>query len=107
MACAFRRAELAGQGPVYLRAGMGLVWALDRLAAAQDPWVREPLNQFRDLVLNRLNDVVYPGSTPLMFPISGEILSQFGTNENAFIAKREAPIDLEHEAKLLKRRVGN
>lgn len=107
MACAFRRAELAGQGPVYLRAGIGLVWALDRLAAAQDPWVREPLNQFRDLVLNRLNDVVYPGSTPIMFPISGEILSQFGANASAFIAQSEAPIDFEREAKLLKHRFSN
>ena len=93
LACAFRRAELAGQVPVYLRAGIGMIWALEKLAAAQDPWMREPIMEFHDLVLARLREVVYPGETLLSVHVSAGAIDNFGKNAQKFFDRRDAPYE--------------
>lgn len=102
IACAFRRAELAGQVAVYRRAAVGIVWLLDRLMPALDPWVQEPLARLRELVIERMSGVVYPGSVLLSAPISSGDLEGFTLGVQQFIKQRDAPFDLDAELEKIK-----
>jgi len=95
MACAFRRAELAGQPPVYLRAGLGMLWVLDQLTEAQNLWLIEPLDQLRKIILNRLNDTVYDLDGPAKISIAQSSMDFFANGRKKYLVKRNAPFDLE------------
>lgn len=90
MACALRRAELAGQSPIFRQAGVGLIWLLDRLIPELDPWVQEPVKELRSLIMQRLATIVYPGSALLRVPISKNDLDRFTRGVIDFVAKRDA-----------------
>jgi hypothetical protein len=92
MACALRRAELAGSIPVYLRASMGLIWVLDRLIAEQDPWVQEPLLELRRMLLLRMNRTVYDVNSFFTLEISEKTLAFFSSGLKKYEAKRNASI---------------
>lgn len=100
LACAFRRAELAGQLPVYRRAAVGIVWVLDQLIPTLDPWVQEPLASLRRLVVQRIDAAVYPGG--LMLPFSMADLKSFSLGVDEVKSRSEAPFDLDAELEKLK-----
>lgn len=88
MVCALRRAELAGRIDVYFRAGVGIVWLLDRLMAPLDPWVQEPLLEFREIFTRRMSGVVYPGNALMQAGISPELLDWFSAGVRMFADRR-------------------
>lgn len=106
MACALRRAELAGQSPIFRRAGVGLIWLLDRLIPGLDPWVQEPVKELRSLMMQHLAAIVYPGSALLRVPISENDLDRFTRGVDDFVAKRDAPFDLDTELAKFKTETG-
>lgn len=77
------------------------VWLLDKLIPTLDPWIQEPLGRLRGLVVQRMSEVVYPGSVLLRAPIVSETLDVFSLGMQRFIAQRDAPFDLEFELEKL------
>jgi hypothetical protein len=69
VSCALRRAELAGQPAVFRRAGVAILWLLDRLIPTEDEWVQEPLIELRTLFAAKLQATQYPAAEPMLCPI--------------------------------------
>lgn len=94
MACAMRRAEMAGEIPLFRISCVGIIWLLDQLAPTLDPWVREIIQELRANSLEKFSSLVYPtigGS--LQVPISKFDLDRFGARVAASRKKRDLPFD--------------
>lgn len=94
MACAMRRAELAGEIPLFRLSCVGIIWLLDQLAPTLDPWVREKIQELRANCLEKFSSIVYPtigGS--LQAPISKSDLVRFSVRVEASRKKRDIPFD--------------
>nr|WP_315463257.1 hypothetical protein [uncultured Rhodoferax sp.] len=100
LACAFRRAELAGQLAVYRRAAVGIVWVLDQLMPTLDPWVQEPLLRLRSRVVQMIDAAVYPGG--LMLRFSTADLKSFSRGVDEVRKRRKAPFNLDAELEKIK-----
>lgn len=100
LACAFRRAELAGQLAVYRRAAVGIVWVLDQLMPSLDPWVQEPLLRLRCLIVQKIDTAVYPGG--LMMRFSTSDLKSFSRGVHDVKKRSKAKFDLDTELEKLK-----
>lgn len=90
LACAVRRAELAGSGPIHIRACTGLIWVLDHLIERQDPWVQEPLLELREVLLAQMNETAYGFGGVIKFEYSNRSLAIFSSGMLKFQAKRES-----------------
>lgn len=100
LACAFRRAELAGQLAVYRRAAVGIVWVLDQLTPTLNPWVQEPLLRLRTRVVQMIDAAVYPGG--LMMGFSTSDLKSFSRGVYEVKKRSKAKFDLDAELEKLK-----
>ena len=77
MACAMRRAELAGQMPIFRRAGIGMLWLLDRLIPKEPLLVRECLRELRRIVKKKFDKQVYPMGSLMRSPPKRRDLEEF------------------------------
>jgi len=95
MACGMRRAELAGDGPTFRWAAVGLIWLLDQYIARLDPWVAEPLVALRRYVLERFASMVYLHG--LVRPILPQDIARFEKIREDFIAWSQRDQTLEED----------
>lgn len=77
MACAMRRAELAGQVSIFRRAGIGMLWLLDRLILKESLPVRECLRELRKIVKEKFDKQVYPVGGLIRSPPKRRDLEEF------------------------------
>lgn len=92
MCCAMRRAELAGEVPLFRMCCVGIIWVLDKLISTLDPWVQDPLVKFRAESLARFSSFKYP--TPgswFQLPIYPSELDRFAKGVCEFRKKRDTP----------------
>jgi hypothetical protein len=89
-ACAMRRAELAGNAPAMRWAAVALTWQLEMHASKLDPWIAEPLNEVRQMLVNRFKTMLYFDG--MYLPIGSSDHVRFGCEREKYLAwSREDP----------------
>lgn len=84
LACAMRRAELAGNLSALRWAGVGMLWTLDQLSSNAAPALQERLMELRQLLGNTLDSLIYPLGTGALHPISADEIQRFARERHSF-----------------------
>jgi len=90
MACAMRRAELAGQMQIFRRSGIGMLWLLDRLIPKEPLLVRECLRELRRIVKKKFDKQVYPMGSLMRSPPKRRDLEEFSKKVKLLKAAEKA-----------------
>lgn len=90
LACAFRRAEFAGQVPVFRLAAVGILWTLDQLITSEAPLVREMLSKLRQYAADYFASLVIPLGATLRTKISTAEVERFSVSVEKFRQRRAA-----------------
>jgi hypothetical protein len=94
LACAFRRAEFAGQAAVFRFAAIGILWTLDRLIAPEPALLQEPLIRLRRFSADYFATLVVPLSGVFPLGISARDVERFSDSVQKFL-QREAETNAE------------
>ncbi|OYY32146.1 MAG: hypothetical protein B7X65_22885 [Polaromonas sp. 39-63-25] len=85
LACAMRRAELAGDPGTMRWAGVGILWAIDYFLEATHLAMHLPLKELRGLVTTDLNNTIYPGQFVMRAPVTSEDVHRFDRERQRFV----------------------
>lgn len=85
LACAMRRAELAGEPGTMRWAGVGIVWAIGYLLESTHPVMHPPLKELRELVSKYFSEIIYPGQYLMRAPITDADIDRFASERQKFV----------------------
>lgn len=84
LACAMRRAELAGDLSALRWSGVAMLWTLEKLIEVAASVLQERLAELRQLLGGALDSTIYPIGNGAVCPISSEEIQRFGRERDSY-----------------------
>lgn len=84
LACAMRRAEIAGDMSALRWASVALLWTVERLIEKATPSLKKRLSELPKLLRSTLNSTIYPIGNGAVHPIADDEIARFGRERDAY-----------------------